>query len=170
MINANHKLQIDQIDQRLIELLLDGYTDKKIAAHQKSPLSTILRRIRRIFENEYVIRKNELNHKKLGLRKAYLFISLKGDSSSPIAKRISNIRGITFISSLKGGMDILCICTFKSANDLFKIVENIRSFEKVDKVTWSEEVSIIDTKDATITRVEDKMVEGLQDRNNKNKL
>jgi hypothetical protein len=29
MINANHKLQIDQIDQRLIELLLEGYTDKK---------------------------------------------------------------------------------------------------------------------------------------------
>jgi hypothetical protein len=102
MINANHKLQIDQIDQRLIELLLEGYTDKKIASNQKSPLSTILRRIRRIFENEYVIRKNELNHKKLGLRKVYLFISLIGDSS-PIAKRISNIRGITFISLLTGG-------------------------------------------------------------------
>jgi DNA-binding Lrp family transcriptional regulator len=165
MINANHKLQIDQIDQRLIELLLEGYTDKKIASHRKSPVSTILRRIRRIFENEYFIRKNELNHKKLGLRKVYLFISLKGDSSS-IAKRISNIRGITFISLLTGGeRDILCICTFKSANDLFKIVENIRSFERVDKVTCSEEVSIITTKDATITRVEDKMVEGLQDRN-----
>jgi hypothetical protein len=144
MINANHKLQIDQIDQRL-ELLLEGYTDKKIASYRKSPLNAILRQIRGIFENEYVIRKNELNHKKLGLKKAYLFISLKDDSSS-IAKRISNIRGITFISLLTGGeRDILCICTFKSENDLFKIVENIRSFEKVDKVTWSEEVSIIAT-------------------------
>ncbi|HJT48609.1 MAG TPA: hypothetical protein VJ729_10555, partial [Nitrososphaeraceae archaeon] len=46
-----------------------GYENKKIAVEVKTPLSTIQRRIRNLFENQYVSRKNELNYKKLGLRK-----------------------------------------------------------------------------------------------------
>ena len=91
---TDYKL-IDEIDQKLLELLLKGYTNKKIALEAKSPLSTIQRRIRKIFGNEYVHRKTELNHKKLGLRKGYLLISLKGDDSNLVAQKISTIRGIT---------------------------------------------------------------------------
>ena len=67
---------IDKIDQRLIDLLIKSYTNKKIALEAGSPLSTIQRRIRKIFENEYIHRKNELNHRKLGLRKGYLLIGM----------------------------------------------------------------------------------------------
>jgi len=66
---------IDEIDQNLIELLLKGYSNKKIALDTMSPLSTVQRRIRKIFENKYVQKKNELNHKRLVLRKCYLSIS-----------------------------------------------------------------------------------------------
>ena len=48
---------IDKIDQKLIDLLLKGYTNKKIAFEANSPLSTIQRRIRKIFENEYIHKK-----------------------------------------------------------------------------------------------------------------
>ncbi len=72
-IIQDYKL-IDKIDQKLIELLIKGYTNKKIALEAKSPLSTIQRRIRRIFEAQYLHKKNELNYKKLGLRKA-IFLS-----------------------------------------------------------------------------------------------
>ena len=75
----NDYSQIGDIDQRLIDLLLRGYTNKKIALEAGSPLSTIQRRIRKIFESEYIHKKNELNHRKLGLRKGYLLISLKGN-------------------------------------------------------------------------------------------
>jgi len=89
---------IDKIDQRLIDLLIKGYTNKKIALEAGSPLSTIQRRIRKIFENEYIHRKNELNHRKLGLRKGYLLISLKGDFSDKVTEKISAMKGITCIS------------------------------------------------------------------------
>ena len=88
---SDYKL-IDEIDQKLIELLLNGYSNKKIALEVKSPLSTIQRRIRKIFENEYIQKKTELNHKKLGLRKGYLLISLKGDYSNLVAEEVS-VRG-----------------------------------------------------------------------------
>ncbi|HJT47145.1 MAG TPA: hypothetical protein VJ729_03100 [Nitrososphaeraceae archaeon] len=68
---------IDDLDQKLLELLRRGYENKKIAIEVKTPLSTIQRRIRNIFQNQYVSRKNELNYKKLGLRKGYLQISLR---------------------------------------------------------------------------------------------
>ena len=69
MVNNNPKTNnndenIDQesdyklgLDQKLIELLLNGYTNKRIALEAKSPLSTIQRRIRRIFEAQYLHKK-----------------------------------------------------------------------------------------------------------------
>src|SRR5215467_9452776 len=94
---ADYKL-IDEIDQKLIELLLKGYANKRIALEAKSPLSTIQRRIRRIFEDQYLHKKNELNYKKLGLRKGYLLISLKGDYAALVAQKVSTIKGITCVS------------------------------------------------------------------------
>jgi DNA-binding NarL/FixJ family response regulator len=48
---------IDELDQKLMELLLKGYSNKKIASEAKSPLSTIQRRIRKIFEDQYLYKK-----------------------------------------------------------------------------------------------------------------
>src|SRR5215470_14552329 len=146
---ADFKL-IDEIDQKLIELLLKGYTNKKIAFEANSPLSTIQRRIRKIFENEYIYKKNELNHRKLGLRKGYLLISLKGDYSYQVAQKISSLKGITYVSLVTGNIDILCVCLFRDTNDLFKIIESIKTIERVDKVTWAEEVRLIPTEEMTI--------------------
>jgi len=140
---------IDKIDQKLIDLLLKGYTNKKIAFEANSPLSTIQRRIRKIFENEYIHKKNELNHRKLGLRKGYLLISLKGDYSYQVAQKISSLKGITYVSLVTGNIDILCVCLFRDTNDLFKIIESIKAIERVDKVTWAEEVRLIPTEEMT---------------------
>jgi DNA-binding Lrp family transcriptional regulator len=157
------QLDLDKTDQQLIKLLLEGYSNKKIALQAKSPLSTIQRRIRKLFENEYVIKRNEMNHKKLGLRKVYLLVSLKGDFSTPIAQKISSIRGITFIALVTGGIDILCICIFKDTDNLFKIIENIRAIERVDKVTWSEEVSTIPIREGGLQEYQVETDVGTQD-------
>ncbi len=146
---------IDDIDQNLIELLLKGYTNKKIALEAKSPLSTIQRRIRKIFENEYIYKKTELNHKRLGLRKGYLLISLKGDYSNLIAQKVSLIKGITCISLVTGSIDILCGCFFRETVDLFKIIESIKTIERVDQVSWAEEVSNMPSKEITILSLQD---------------
>ena len=131
---------IDNLDQKLLELLIKEYENKKIAAEVKKPLSTIQRRIRKIFENQYIRRKNELNYKKFGLRKGYLQISLRGGKSYEVAQKLSDIRGIISVSELTGNFDILCTCIFRDTNELFSLIENIKTIERIDKVAWSEEV------------------------------
>jgi DNA-binding Lrp family transcriptional regulator len=141
---------IDEIDQRLIELLLKGYSNKNIALEANSPLSTIQRRIRKIFEDQYLHKKNELNYKKLGLRKSYLLISLKGDDSNLVAQKVSTIKGITYVSLVTGSIDIMSTCLFRETADLFKIIESIKTLERVDKVSWAEEVHNIPSKEIMI--------------------
>src|SRR5215469_16343271 len=146
---SDYKL-IDGLDQKLIELLLKGYSNKKIALEAKSPLSTIQRRIKRIFEDQYLHKKNELNYKKLGLRKGYLLISLKGDDSNLVAQKVSTIKGITCVSLVTGNIDIMSTCLFRETADLFNIIESIKSIERVNNVSWAEEVHDIPSKEITI--------------------
>ena len=140
---------IDNLDQKLLELVLKGYQNKKIAIEVKIPLSTIQRRIRKIFENQYVIRKNELNYNKLGLRKGYLQISLKGGKSYEVVQKLAGIGGITSIAEVRGNdFDILCTCIFKNTDELFSLIENIKTIERINKVASVEEVRSIEVRQA----------------------
>jgi DNA-binding Lrp family transcriptional regulator len=135
---------IDNLDQKLLELLIKGYENKKIATEVKTPLSTIQRRIRKIFENQYVSRENKLNYKKLGLRKGYLQISLQGGNSYEVAQKLASISGIISVSEVRGNdFDILCICMFKNTDALFSLIEDIKTMERINKVAWAEEVRSI---------------------------
>jgi DNA-binding Lrp family transcriptional regulator len=132
---------IDNLDQKLLEFLARGYENKKIATELKTPLSTIQRRIRKIFENQYISRKNELNYKKLGLRKGYLQISLKRDGSYEVAQKLAGIGGITAVSEVRcNDFDILCICIFRNTDELFSLIENIKAIDRIDKIACAEEV------------------------------
>jgi DNA-binding Lrp family transcriptional regulator len=144
---------IDEIDQKLLELLLKGYTNKRIALEAKSPLSTIQRRIRKIFENQYIHKKTELNHKRLGLRKGYLLISLIGDYSNLIAQKVSLIKGITGVSLVTGSIDM---------------IESVKTIERVDKVSWAEEVHNIASNETTISSFQGSINMNTQDSNTNN--
>ena len=96
------------------------------------------------------IKKTELNHKRLGLRKGYILISLKGDYSHLVAQEVSTIKGITCVSLVTGSIDIMSSCLFRETTDLFKIVESIKSIERVDKVAWVEEVHNIPSKEIMV--------------------
>jgi DNA-binding Lrp family transcriptional regulator len=138
---------IDDLDQKLLELLRRGYENKKIAIEVKTPLSTIQRRIRNIFQNQYVSRKNELNYKKLGLRKGYLQISLRGKSYE-VAQKLAATNGIIAVSEVMGNdFDILCTCIFKNTDELFDLTENIKTIERIDKVACSEEARSVEIED-----------------------
>lgn len=138
---------IDDLDQKLLELILKGYENKKIATEVKTPLSTIQRRIKKILENQFISRRNELNYRKLGLRKGYLQISLKGDKSSLVVEELTRVHGIVAISEVTGSYDILCICVFRDTHDLFRLLENIKTIERVNEVSWSEEVRLLEVQE-----------------------
>jgi hypothetical protein len=41
-------------------------------------------------------------------------------------------------------------CLFRETSDLFKIIESVKAIERVDKVSWAEEVHDIPSKEITI--------------------
>jgi DNA-binding Lrp family transcriptional regulator len=100
-----------------------------------------------IFEAQYLHKKNELNYRKLGLRKGYLLISLKGDYANQVAQKVSTIKGITCVSLVTGNIDIMSSCLFRETADLFNIIESIKSIERVNNVSWAEEVQDIPSKE-----------------------
>jgi hypothetical protein len=46
-----------------------------------------------------------------------------------------------------GNFDILCTCVFKNTDDLFSLIENIKTIERIDKVAWSEEVRRVEIEE-----------------------
>jgi hypothetical protein len=77
-------------------------------------------------------------------------ISLKGDYADLVAQKVSNIRGITYVSLVTGSIDIMSTCLFRETTDLFKIIESIKTIERVDKVSWVEEVHNVPSKEIMI--------------------
>jgi len=69
-------------------------------------------------------------------------ISLKGDHSNLVVKKVSTIRGVTSVSLVTGSVDIMSTCLFRETADLFNIIESIKNIENVDKVSWAEAYSI----------------------------
>ena len=103
-----------------------------------------------------------MNYKKLVLRKAYLLISLKGNSSAQVAQKISIIKRVAFISIVTGNIDILCTCIFKDTVDLFTKVESIKTIKGVDNVMWSEEVSSTSMQEMSVLGFEQRKEDSLQ--------
>ena len=64
------------------------------------------------------------------------------------------MKGITSTSLVTGSIDILCVCLFRDTDHLFKIIETIKTIERVEKISWSEEVSILPAKEMTISSFE----------------
>ena len=75
---------------------------------------------------------------------------LKGDHSNLVAEKVSTIRGITSVSLVTGSVDIMSTCLFRETADLFNIIESIKTLERVDTVSWAEEVHNIPSKESMI--------------------
>jgi len=41
----------------------------------------------------------------------------------------------------------LCVCVFKETDDLFRLLEDIKTIERIHEVAWSEEVRSIDIQE-----------------------
>ena len=77
--------------------------------------------------------------------------------------QLRRVRGITCVSLVTGSIDIMCTCLFRETSDLFKIIESIKTIERVDKVSWAEEVHNIPSKETTISTLQGSINTSTQD-------
>ena len=132
---------LDQIDSDVMELALQNYDNKQISSTLKIPLSTVQRRIKTLYENQFLISKVNINYKKLGYTQGLVHIYLSDGNLEDILENVSKIIGIISIQVHIGNSDILAGLVYKKGYELLKVIAGIKKMDGVENVVWSEQVS-----------------------------
>ncbi len=136
----NDKIKFDEVDFKLITLLVLGYDNKKISSTLKIPLSTIQRRTRIILLSNIVIQEYIPNFKILGIKKGMLHIYLRDGNLKQRAETISKLDGILSVSIHVGNSDIVAEFVYDNSECLVDIISEIKHMHDIEKVLWSEEI------------------------------
>lgn len=108
---------IDELDLQLLDLLQRGYDNKHIAKTTEIPLSTIQRRTRLIFKRGLATSRIEQDYDKLGYKKGFLCIRLRGGRIESIADKLSKINEILSISANIGSFGIYVLLYILTQNN-----------------------------------------------------
>lgn len=141
--NTKIPIVVDEIDRKIIELLVANYDNASISRKLQIPLTTIQRRTRKLFEKELVSTKVELNYEKLGYKRGLLHIYIQKGLLDKIGNNLVEKRGILSVSVHVGNSDLVALFVYRDSKDLLHTMGEIKEIEGVDKVLWSEEVYFI---------------------------
>jgi DNA-binding Lrp family transcriptional regulator len=141
------KFRIDKLDIRIIELLIAGKNNKYIAGKTNTPLSTVQRRTRKLFEKELLNSKVELNYEKLGYKRGFLHVYLSDGGLKEVGETIGSRPGILSVAVHIGNSDLVCLFIYKNSRQLLDIISETKLVQGVNRVLWSEEVYFIPMKE-----------------------
>ena len=82
----------------------------------------------------------EVEYVKLGYKTGLLNIYLKNGNIDNMAKRIHELDGVTSIEVHIGNSDILANVVYKDGKKLLDLISEIKNFEGVDRILWSERI------------------------------
>ena len=145
----------DNIDIKIIELMVDGRNNKQISSQLSMPLSTIQRRVRTLLVSGIITPRVHLNYEKLGFKTGLLHIYLKDGDIDEIAKKVYEVDGITSFEIHIGNSDILANVVYKEGKELLNIIVAIKKLEGVERIVWSERIYQSPSKE---TRVEQNLL------------
>ncbi len=131
---------LDDLDIRILDLLLLRHKTKEIASKLDKPLSTVQRRVRKLFEEGAVSSAMELNYKKLGLKHGEIFVYLKNGDVRRIANELALMEGMMSVSIHIGNSDIVGAFMYKDSAHLLELTSKVRQIPGVDRIVWSEEI------------------------------
>lgn len=132
--------EFDDIDIRILELLIQGKNSKQISSSLGIPISTIQRRVRKLFEKEFIMSKYQINFTKFGFKSGCIHIYLHDGDIDTILEKVSKLKGVASLETHIGNSDIICEVVYREGRDLFDLISNIKNMEGVEKVVWSERI------------------------------
>ena len=139
--NDGLKTKLDEIDIKIVTLLIDGKSNTQISQQLKIPLSTIQRRSGRLFDREIIKSRVEPNFSRLGLRKGVVHLYINGADASKVCKQVADIPNMTSVSIHIGNSDVIGNVIYGDSNEALDTIARCKSIEGVTRVVWSEEVS-----------------------------
>lgn len=138
--NAGYEVTLDDLDFRIISLLITGYDNKDISNILKVPLSTIQRRVRNIMLSGIVTMRILPNFKRLGIKKGLIHIYLRNGDIKVSTSRVAKMNGFLSASVHVGNSDIVGDFVYEESEQLVDAISEIKHMDGVDRVLWSEEV------------------------------
>ena len=139
--------RIDKLDAEIIQLLLKGKNSKDIAKKVKSPLSTVQRRTRKLFEEQLIVSTVELNYEKLGYKRGLLHLYLTDGLVDEVGQNLADRPGILSVAVHIGNSDLVALFIYKDSKELLETISESKKIKGVERVLWSEEVYFIKMND-----------------------
>jgi len=144
-INGNRKGQmiaygVDELDVKMIGLILSGMSNENISKQLKRPLSTIQRRKKKILDNGLVHVLHRIDFRKFGLRKGLLYFKCKSANLQEAVDKISRIRGVESASAYLGSLDVIAFVAYSDSKEVLEIIAKAQELGLISDVTWSEEI------------------------------
>ena len=138
---------IDEIDIKIIDLMILNKNNKQISQELIIPLSTVQRRVRNLISEGYVTFNAQINYQKLGFKTGLLHIYLKSGDIEETAKKIHNLQNVTTIEIHVGNSDILGHVVYKDGKSLLNLISEIKKISDIEKIVWSERIYQSTTKE-----------------------
>jgi DNA-binding Lrp family transcriptional regulator len=139
-VTNKDSIRLDELDMRIIALLVAGKDNKQIADEVEVPLSTIQRRTRRLFEKNTVKNRVEPNYKQLGYSKGVIHLYINNVDAIAVSQKLADIPGVVSVSIHIGNSDIVGDIVYKNSMEVLDLIAKCKRIEGVTKVIWSEEV------------------------------
>ena len=133
-------MEIDRIDAKILDQLVQNHNNKYISKTLRIPLSTIQRRVRKLIEKGYVITKNYINFTKFGFKSGSIHIYLDDGNVNTILEKVSKLKGVTALEVHIGNSDIIAGVVYKEGRELLNIIGSIKKMEGVERIVWSERI------------------------------
>jgi DNA-binding Lrp family transcriptional regulator len=143
IVNATNKpsiIRLDELDMKIVALLVSGKDNKQIANEVKVPLSTIQRRTRRLFEKNTVKSRIEPNYRQLGFNKGVVHLYINNVDTMAVSQKLAEIQGVVSVSIHIGNSDIVGDIIYRNSIEVLDLIAKCKRIEGVTKVVWSEEV------------------------------
>ena len=138
---------IDEIDIKIIDLMILNKNNKQISQELRIPLSTVQRRVRNLISEGYVTFNAQINYQKFGFKTGLLHIYLKSGDIEETAKKIHNLQNVTTIEIHVGNSDILGHVVYKDGKSLLNLISEIKKISDIEKIVWSERIYQSTTKE-----------------------
>ena len=138
---------IDEIDIKIIDLMILNKNNKQISQELIIPLSTVQRRVRNLISEGYVTFNAQINYQKFGFKTGLLHIYLKNGDIEETAKKIHNLQNVTTIEIHVGNSDILGHVVYKDGKALLNLISKIKKISDIEKIVWSERIYQSTTKE-----------------------
>lgn len=138
---TRQRSKVDELDLKIMKLMLSELSNADIAAELKKPLSTIQRRTRQLISSGVITQRYRLDYKKLGYKKGFLHVYLRDGKIYEVAEKLRTFDHVLSVSIHIGNSDVVAEYATGDSNDLLELMAEVKHMPTVDRVVWSEEVT-----------------------------